>query len=89
MRLRGLCPSFLQAPAWPSAPAIYAPIKVPVLLPTGPTDETGGDRAGAAAGAGSGDDSEHARAVRRCLEAACEALLGAEAELNALDGKVS
>ncbi|KAL4420321.1 hypothetical protein ABPG77_010226 [Micractinium sp. CCAP 211/92] len=77
-----------EAPAWPSAPAIYAPNKVPVLLPTGPTDEAGEDGAGAAAGADSGANSEHARAVRRCLEAACEALLGAEAELNALDGKV-
>ncbi|KAL4434444.1 hypothetical protein ABPG75_000885 [Micractinium tetrahymenae] len=75
-----------EAPAWPSAPAIYAPDKAPLPLPTGPNDETEEQAAGAAAG--SGTDTEQAQTVRRCLEAACRALHAAEAELNALDGKV-
>jgi hypothetical protein len=54
-------------------------------VPAGATDEQEPEQGGSSGGEG----GEEAQLLGRCISAACEALLAAEAELNALDAKVS
>lgn len=54
-------------------------------MPAGATDEQEHEQDGS----GGGKGGEEAQLLARCISAACEALLAAEAELNALDAKVN
>lgn len=72
-----------QAPAWPSTPAVYSAAIQLLPVPAGATDEQVAGRSSA-----EGPSSEQGQLAHRCIAAVCEALVQAEAELNALDAKV-
>ncbi|GAB4813888.1 hypothetical protein N2152v2_000934 [Parachlorella kessleri] len=70
-----------QAPAWPALPGHYAAAKDPIPVPKGSTDEVPISEEPQ-------EVSPFGQRVRRCLAAACEVVLAAEDEVNALDAKV-
>ncbi|EFN51059.1 hypothetical protein CHLNCDRAFT_28367 [Chlorella variabilis] len=72
-----------KAPAWPSTPAVYSAAIQLLPVPAGATDEQVAGRSSA-----EGPSSEQGQLAHRCIAAVCEALVQAEAELNALDAKV-
>ena len=82
-----------EAVAWPKHGGKYIENKIPAPLPCGTTDTIAFTAAGDATKPQSGIEKGeqlllNADLVRKCIQAACEAVLRLEGELNDLDGKV-
>ena len=87
-----------DAPGWPRQGGKYLAGKKATPVPRGPTDSTSTTigtnittdkvEGSKKEGEGASESDEASILVRRCIEAACHALINSETELNDLDAKV-